>query len=97
MYWFQLKHSRSRFAFGLNFRQFIRDFVGKFAAKMYNLQNSIEPSSRRIYGEPIHTLERAGSKVLFDGKTFTFVYVNFSSIGITITPILGENYIIYSI
>ena len=59
---------------------------------MYNLQNSIEPSSRRIYGEPIHSFERAGSKVSFDTKTFTCVYVNFRSIDITIKPILGENY-----
>ena len=59
---------------------------------MYNLQNSIKPSTRRIYGEPLHTFERPGSKVSFDTKTFTCVYVNFRSIGITIKPILGKNY-----
>ena len=47
--------------------------------------------------KPIHTFERAGSKVSFDTKTFTCVYVNFSSIGITIKPILGENYTLYAI
>ena len=92
MYWFQPNHSRSRFVLGLNFGHFIRDCVGKFAAQLYNLLNSIKPSSRRIYEEPIHTLERAGSKVLFDTKTFTCVYVNFCSIGIRSKPILGENY-----
>ena len=92
MYWFQLNHSRSRFVLGLNFGHFIRDCVGKFAAKMYNLQNSIEPSSRRIYGEPIHSFERLGSKVSFGNKTFTCVYVNFCSIAITINPILCKNY-----
>ena len=93
MYWFQLNHFRSRFVLGLNFGHFIRDCVKKFAAKMYNLQNSIEPSSRRIYGEPIHSFERLGSKVSFGNKTFTCVYVNFCSISIIINPILCENYI----
>ena len=92
MYWFQPNHSRSRFVLGLNFGHFIRDCVRKLAAQLYNLLNSIKPSSRRIYGEPIHTLERAGSKVLFDTKTFTCVYVNLCSIGIRIKPILGKNY-----
>ena len=47
--------------------------------------------------EPIQIIERAGSKVLFDTKTFTCDFVNFCSIGITIQPILCENYIIRKI
>ena len=84
--------SRSRFVLILNFGHFTRDCVGKFAAKMDNLQNSNEPWSWEIYAEPLYTFERGGSEVSFDTKTFKCVYVNFCSIGIIIQPILCENY-----
>ena len=59
---------------------------------MPKFQNSNKPWSRGIYTKPIHSFGRGGSTELFDTKTFTCVYVNFCSIGITIKPILGENY-----
>ena len=92
MYWFCINLSRSRFVWILNFGHFTRDCVGKFADKMNNLQNSNEPWSREIYAKPLYTLERGGSEVSFDTKTFKCVYVNFCSISITINPILCENY-----
>ena len=92
MYWFCINLSRSRFVWILNFGHFTRDCVGKFAAKMHNLQNSNEPWSREIYAKPLYTFERGGSEVSFDTKTFRCVYVNFCSIGITIQSILCENY-----
>ena len=92
MYWFCINLSRSWFVWILNFRHFTRDCVGKFAAKMHNLQNSKEPWFIEIYAEPLYTFERGGSEVSFDTKTFTCVYVNFCSFSITIKPILCENY-----
>ena len=92
MYWFCINLSRSSFVWILNFGHFTRDCVGKFAAKMHNLQNSKEPWSIEIYAEPLYTFERGGSEVSFDTKTFKCVYVNFCSIGIINQPILCENY-----
>ena len=80
------------FNWNYNFGHFTRNCVGKFAAKMDNLQNSIEPWSWKIYAEPLYTFERGGSEVSFDTKTFKCVYVNFCSFGIIIQPILCENY-----
>ena len=101
MFWYQTKLESLLFqmdvlvpakSLWINFGHFICNYVLKFVAKMYNLPNSIKPSSRRKYGELIHSFERWGSKVLFRNQTFTCEYVNFCSITITINPILCKNY-----
>ena len=67
-------------------------FCRKIRGQNVQFQTQNEPWSREIYAEPVHAFERGGSEVSFDTKTFTFVYVNFCSISITINPILCENY-----